>query len=155
MSIFFFNLNVSLFKFRFYINKIFLKDKNKRISFIYYSDLTNQNKIREIFFLLILNNLNIKNLRFMGKVGIKENAFLSSMLSSMLNISSSIGGGIICEKKEVKKFSFAIFPDYFENNFLICFTTSISINIFTILYCFLMAIIIKLKKGEKEYGSNK
>lgn len=155
LSIFFFNLNVSVFKFKFLINKIFVKDKQKRITFIYYSDLKNQNKVREIFFLLILNNLNIKNLRFMGRIGVKENAFASSMLCSMLNVASSIGGGLMCLKGDVKKFSFAIFPDYFENNFLMCFTTSISISIFTILYCFFMAVIMKLKKGEVQYGNNK
>jgi len=155
LSIFFFSFNISMFKFKFLINKIFIKDKKKRITFIYYTDLTNQNKVREIFFLLLLNNLNIKNLRFMGKIGVKENAFVSSMLCSVLNIVSSISGGLMYEKGNVKKLSFSVFPDYFENNFLLCFTTSISISIFAILYCFIMAVVIKLKKGEVQYGNNK
>jgi len=155
LSVLFFSFIISLFKFKFLINKIFVKDKKKKISFIYYADLTSQNKFKEIFFILLLNNLNVSNLRFMGRIGLYENAFMTSMLCSGLNIASSIGGSLLCEKKNVDKFSFAFFPDYFESNFLLGYTTSISINLFVILYCFIFAIIIKLKKGEKQYGNNK
>ena len=155
LSIFFFSFNIALFKFSFLINKIYIKEKKKRISFIYYSDLTNQNKLREIFFILLLNNVDIKNLRFISKVGVKENAYISSLLCAGLNIVSSIFFNFLIEKKNIDKIMFAIFPNYYKSDFLLCFTTSVSINIFMIIYCFVLSLSIKLRKEKIQYGNNK
>lgn len=154
IRVYFFIFTISTIKFKFLTNKILLKNKNKRVNFLYYTDLASQNKVREIFLLLIFKNLCVRNLRFIDLVGKKENAFFTSLLSGGMNVAMSTIGCVLSEKTAIEKFSFVSFPDFFENKMLICFSTSISINLFKILYCYVSALIIKSRKKEMKYGHN-
>lgn len=154
LSAYFFVFNVSVLKFKFLTNKIVIKNKDRHLSFLYYTDLASQNKIREIFLLLIFKNLRVRNLRFIDVAGKRENVFLTSMLSGGMNVLMSSVMCVLSEKTDIEKFSFVTFPDFFEDKMLICFSTSISINLFKIIYCFVSAVIIKIKKKEIRYGHN-
>lgn len=152
ISLFFFSFNISLQKFILMLNKIYVKDKRNHITFVYYNDLTSQDKVREIFFVKIIKNVEIRNFRVISRIGVSKNAFMSCMLCGGINVVASIVGSYFCSQTLVEKFSHYSFPNYYKTEFILCFSSTISISLFMIFYCLISAITTKLRKGKTANG---
>lgn len=147
LSIYFFGFCVNVFSFKLMANKILVKDKRKNINFLYYADLTSQTKFGDIFFLLVFRNLDIRHLRFDGRVGIGDNPFFTSLLCAGLGTSLNIGGTFLCQNESVKSANVAVVPDYLDNSFLFGASSVVATNLFIMLVCFCEAVRLKLQKA--------
>lgn len=140
LSLFLFKIKLLLAKIKFKNFAILLKDKKKTTT-IYLFNGQEQSKFGDIFLEKLLQNIKVNNSRFISKFGIMRDCLLSSIIcGTMINI-SSVFGCLIAQKKDNVKLSVYCMPDYLHNTFVMCFTSSITFNLFVLLKCLVISTI--------------
>ena len=140
LSLFLFKIKLLLAKLKFKNFTILLKDKKKTTT-IYLFNGQEQSKFGDIFLENLLQNIKVDNSRFISKFGIMRDCLLSSIICGIMINISSVFGCLIAQKKENVKLSVYCMPDYLHNTFVMCFTSSITFNLFVLLKCLIISTI--------------
>ncbi len=147
ISIYFYKLKFFVSHFKLLPHKILIYGKKKKDISIYFFDKDNtQSSVLDIFFVSLIKQVKLNNFRTYANFGLCENAFASSIGSGTLNIFTGLASSYLVTNWDADCISSQIFTDYTKTKFIMCFTSSIQLNLFMVIYCFLSSFIIKLKR---------
>lgn len=151
ISIYFYNFKFMVTTWKFVPFKILIKNKNKKDTKIYLYNKENDIDFKDIFLKNLIKRVKILNFRTIGRFGLLQDCFISSIGSGIFTIFSQLLNCFIYTKKDCNKLSNQFFTDFNKNNFIYCITTSIQFNLFIVLWCAFLSLI---KKGElvRYYG---
>jgi len=144
ISFYFYKLRLSLLKIKFIPFKFIIKDKDKEFSI---TDIKNQTNFSDIFIGVLIKEIKIKNFRVLSCFGFNKDCLITSLGGAILLLSALTLSAMVIKKNSADNLTCNIFPDYKKTNFIFCFTSSIVLNLFTVIYCFVISLFIKLKKG--------
>lgn len=147
ISIYFYKIKLFVSHFKILPHKILIYGKkNKDISIYFFDKENNQSSVIDIFFVKLIKQVKFNNFRTYGNFGLCEDAFASSIGSATINILTGVANSYLVNNLGSDNISSQIFTDYTKTKFIMCFTSSIQLNLFIIIYCFLSSFIIKLKR---------
>ncbi len=146
ISIYFYKLNLFVSHFKIMPHKILIYGKKKKDISIYFFDDVDQSSVLDIFFMTLIKQIKLNNFRTYANFGIEDNAFASSIGSASLMIVSGFASSFLVNSKSTDNIISQIFADYTKTKFIMCFTSSIQLNLFLVIYSFLSSFIIKLKR---------
>ncbi len=146
ISIYFYKLKLFVSHFKLLPHKILIYGKKKKDISFYFFNQNNQGSIIDIFLMQLIKQIKLNNFRTYANFGLFENAFASSIGSGTLNIMSGVANSYLVNKLDSECITSQIFADYTKTKFIMCFTSSIQLNLLIVIYCFLSSFIIKLKR---------
>ena len=143
-------------KSHFYIknSSVFIRKKNKSLTevnlkaydpnFIFYNEFQKS----------LLKRIILKKFQISFKIGLKNNVFLTSMLSGFLQIILAGTYGYLCTKSKERHTITSIETDFKEETFTVLVGGRIYVSIITLVLSMIEAYFKKYKKGkvEVEYG---
>lgn len=154
LSIYYYKLKMFLANLRFTPFIVFIESKKIKASFDIFKK-EEQYSFSEIFFKEIFKRVKIKNFRLFSKFGFMRDCMLSCIGSGTMTILSSLTMSLLMNKKTVFNSCIQIFPDFLYSRFLICFTGSITLNLFLIIYCAIVSLLKIMVREVKRNGSKK
>lgn len=146
ISIYFYKIKLFVSHFKILPHKILIYGKKKKDISIYFFDTDNQSSVLDIFFVSLIKQVKLNNFRTYANFGLCENAFASSIGSGTLNIFTGLANSYLVNYMDSENITSQVFTDYTKTKFIMCFTSSIQLNLFIVLYCFISSFIIKLKR---------
>lgn len=145
VSLFFFNIKLFLASISFKAFKLIVKTKKKE-SAIPLTNMQKKEGFGDYFFSEILDKVKINDIRNFTRFGIIQDCMVSCMGSGMIIILSSLINTFLYNKKTISNSLVQVFPDYTNSRFLNCITSSITINLFVIIWALVVSFIKFLKK---------
>ncbi len=148
VSLFLFGFNAFLGKIKILPTKLALLSK-KKLSYLYFFKNNTQEDFSEMFYSNLLRNVRLNDLRFIGKFGLFTNCLLTSLSCGGVMMGGGIVYSLLNSFRGRVPSSIKIFPDYRGNTLLLCFTSSIKLNLFVILKTFIQTICDFIKRSKK------
>ena len=154
LCIYYYKIRLFLANLRFIPFKVLIESKKIKTSFDMFKK-EEQYSFSEFFLKEIFKRLKIKNFRLFSKFGLMQDSMLSCIGSGTITFLSSLMMVLIMNKKKVFYSCIQVFPDFLYNRVLICFTGSITLNLFLIIYCAMVSIVKIIIREGKRNGSKK
>lgn len=150
VSLYVFNIRLTVIEFRLQDNNIFIK-KNKKEEIVEFELSEKQKRFAKQFSVQIQNKVNVKNLVSFTRIGTKD-ALETSMYNGIINSVFACVFGYIKNLKPYAKIDVLSYPAFNKNLFIITLYGKISISFFDFIYSLLMSFII-IKRSEKYEGN--
>ncbi len=148
ISAFFFRFKVFLGKISLAPTKLILQTK-KKLSYLYFFENKSKEDFSEIFFGDLIKHIRLNDLRFIGRFGLFKNCLLTSLCcGSTMAIMGALYAVLNSSRGQIPS-DIRLFPDYRHNTILICFTSSITINLLAIIRSFITTICQYSKRSQK------
>lgn len=146
ISIYFYKIKLFVSHFKILPHKILIYGKKEKDISIYFFDTDNQSSVLDIFFVSLIKQVKLNNFRTYANFALCENAFASCIGSGTLNIFTGLASSYLVNYMDSENITSQVFTDFTKTKFIMCFTSSIQLNLFIVLYCFISSFIIKLKR---------
>ena len=150
VSLYVFNIRLTLLMFRLKDNNIVIK-KNKKEEIVEFELSEKQNRFVKQFSVQIQNKVNVKNLISYTRIGTKD-ALETSIYNGIINSVFACVFGYIKNLKPYAKIDVLSYPAYNKDLFIVTLYGKISISLFDFIYSLLMSLII-IKRSEKYEGN--
>lgn len=148
ISAFFFKIRVFLGKISLAPTKLILQTK-KNLSCLYFFENKSNEDFSEMFFGNLIKCIRLNDLRFIGRFGLFANCLLTSLCCGSSMTVMGIMYAILNSNRGQIPSDIRLFPDYRHNTILICFTSSITINLLAIIRSFITTICLYSKRSQK------
>lgn len=148
ISLFLFGFNAFLGKIKILPTKLAILSK-KKLSYLYFFGNKTQEDFGEMFYTNLLQSIKLNDLRLIGKFGLFANCLFTSLSCGGVMMGGGIAYSLLSSFRGRVPSSIKIFPDYRDNTILLCFTSSIKLNLFVILKAFIQTICDFIKRSKK------
>lgn len=147
VSLYFYNINLMVSKWKFLPFKITVKNKKwKKDKTIYFNNTKKENEYGDIFLSELIKKLKLSNFRTYINFGFCDNCLITALSGGLFKIGIGVLNSFLINANKAFYLDSQIFCDFEKSKTFFCVTTSVKINLFSIVYCLLASLFIKFSK---------
>lgn len=142
--------NIRLLFSRFYfIGKtiVMVNKKNKVRTFVLSAE--QPSNFGDILAIQLIKSFNYKTAKLYTKIGSKDNAFLTAMVTALFPIPFNFLKGLLVSKNTISTINMGFFPSFCDDELLFGGASCVEFNLFMILKCYVLSIKKYLSGGVK------
>ncbi len=133
---------------KFELNQIVVNYANNKTYRTSFTQFKKSNNLVDKFLVNIFDEIQVNTLKVYANIGYKKDACATSLLVGCIDVPMGIMLSLFKNKKPSAKVMSYIYPNFFQNSLFVGVSSSISLNLFIIILCFLKAL-LKFSGGNK------